>query len=217
MTIDTFAWTGVLLLGVWHGLNPGMGWLFAVALGMQDRKRRAVWRALPPLALGHGIAIAGTILLAAAVGLVVPLRGLRWGVAVILCAFGTWKLFVSRHPRYGGMKVNGRELTAWSALMASAHGAGLMVVPFVLGRGAMDTPVVQGHAGHMAGMMSGMGVETALAATMLHTAGYLLVAGLIAVLVFERFGLSHLRRLWVNLDVVWAAALITTGLVTPFL
>lgn len=217
MSADTFAWPAILLLGIWHGVNPGMGWLFAVALGMQDRKRRAVWRALPPLALGHGLAIAGAILLAAAVGLVVPVGALRWGVAGVLLAFGVWKLRSRRHPRYGGMRVNGRELTVWSALMASAHGAGLMVVPFVLGRDVHAHGGHGGHAEHLAGMVSTAGAESALLATLVHTAGYLLVVGVIAVLVYERLGLRMLQRVWINLDVVWAAALIATAVLTPLL
>lgn len=216
---EAFAWPAILVLGLWHGINPGMGWLFAVALGMQEGNGRAVWRALPPLALGHGLAVAGTILLAAAVGLVLPPSWLRWSVAGALAAFGIWKLVSRRHPRYGGMRVNGRELTVWSALMASAHGAGLMVVPFVAGRqgarGGQDPQAaVHGHADHLAAMVSGPGAEAALLATLLHTAAYLLVVGLVAVVVYEKLGLRMLRQLWVNLDVLWAVALIATAVLT---
>lgn len=214
MAPETLAWTSILLLGVWHGINPGMGWLFAVALGMQDRDGRAVWRALPPLAAGHGIAIAGTVIVAGALGMVVPPLVLRWVVAAVLIGVGIHKLVSSRHPRYGGMRVNARELTAWSALMASAHGAGLMVVPFVLAGSAPGSVDAGRHASHMAAMASGPGVETAVVATLVHTLGYLVVTGGIAFLVHERLGLRRLRRLWVNLDLVWAAALIATGALT---
>lgn len=210
----SFAWPGILLLGVWHGVNPGMGWLFAVALGMQDRKRRAVWRALPALALGHAIAIGGVLLLAASVEVVIPLAALRWGVGLLLVLVGVSKLVSSRHPVYGGMRVSSRELTIWSALMASAHGAGLMVVPFVLGR-ATASPGE--HAAHLAISPSGPGPEAAILATALHTVGYLLATGLLAFLVYERLGLSVLKRMWVNLDLMWAATLVATGVLTPFL
>lgn len=209
---------GVLVLGAWHGLNPGMGWLFAVALGMQERDRRAVWRALPPLAIGHGIAIAAAVGVAAALGVVVPLAALEWGVGGALVAFGVWKLRSPRHPRYGGMRVNGRELTVWSTLMATAHGAGLMIVPFVLrGAGARGSGVEHALVGHAAHATMGAtlpGMEGAVVATLVHTVGYLVVVGGLAVLVFERLGLSRLRRLWVNLDLIWAVALIVAGVAT---
>lgn len=216
MMPESMAWSGILLLGVWHGVNPAMGWLFAVALGMQDRKRRAVWRALPPLALGHGIAIAGVLVIAASLEVVIPLDVLQWAIGSMLVVFGLWKLVSSRHPRYGGMRVNSRELTIWSALMASAHGAGLMVVPFVLGQ-AGPTAISPEHAGHMAAMASGTGRDAAILATTLHTAGYLLATGLLAFLVYERLGLSVLKRFWVNVDRVWAVTLIITGVLTPLL
>lgn len=213
MTPDTLAWPGILLLGAWHGINPGMGWLFAVALGMQDRSRRAVWRALPPLAVGHGIAVAGTALLAAAAGLVVPAWLLTWAVAAMLVILGIVKLVSSRHPRYGGMRVNQRELTVWSALMATAHGAGLMVVPFLL-HGKDTSSNMTGHAAHMASVVPNAAIESALVATLVHTVGYLGVAGLLAWLVYTHVGVAVLRRWWVNLDLTWAIALIITGLLT---
>jgi hypothetical protein len=213
---ESLAWSGILLLGIWHGMNPGMGWLFAVALGMQDRKRRAVWRALPPLALGHGIAIAGALLLAASIEVVIPLAALQWGVGLLLVVFGGSKLVRSRHPRYGGMRMSSRELTVWSALMASAHGAGLMVVPFVLGRVRQDASAGD-HTGHLAAIASGPGPDAAIFATALHTGGYLLATCLLAFLVYERLGLSVLKRMWVNLDVVWAMTLVVTGVLTPLL
>lgn len=122
----------ILVLGIWHGINPGMGWLFAVALGMQEQERRSVWRALLPLAAGHALAIAAALAVALMIGAVVPARILKWTVAIVLVAFGVSRIIRSRHPRYGGMRMSMRKLTVWSFLMASAHGAGLMVIPFVL-------------------------------------------------------------------------------------
>src|ERR1700741_5635802 len=136
-------WQGVALLGAYHGINPGMGWLFAVALGMQQGNARGVWRALPPIALGHALAVGVVLAIAAAAQFVVPLDTLRFVVASILIAFGLYRLWRHRHPVYGGMQVGFRDLTIWSFLMASAHGAGLMVLPFV-----MPVPAALSAAGH---------------------------------------------------------------------
>src|SRR5690606_7681172 len=119
--------------GAIHGINPAMGWLFAVALGLQERSARAVWRALPPLALGHAVAIAVMLALAIAIGAVIPPHVLRAIVGVTLIGFGVRRLFRRHaHPRGIGMRVSTPQLTAWSFLMASAHGAGLMVLPLVI-------------------------------------------------------------------------------------
>jgi hypothetical protein len=197
-------------LGAFHGLNPAMGWLFAVALGMQEGGRAGVWRALVPLALGHVLAIAATIAAAAAIGLVLPEASVRGVAGVSLLALGMSRLLHQRHPRWGRMRVGVAGLTFWSFLMASAHGAGLMVLPLVLG-----SPVVHAtlHADHAAPGSTPDGVV----ATLVHGAGYLLATGLVAVIVYEKTGLGLLRRLWFNVDVVWAAALVTTGMLTVLL
>ena len=148
MGAASIPWTALLLLGAAHGINPAMGWLFAVARGLQERDRRAVWRALGPLAVGHALAIGCAIGLTLAVGAVLPLAWLRWLVAASLFAVGVDGLLHHRHVRLGGMRVNGRQLATWSFLMASAHGAGLMVLPLVLGAAA---PAPGGmHHDHMA-------------------------------------------------------------------
>ena len=139
-------WQGVALLGAYHGINPGMGWLFAVALGMQQGSARGVWRALPPIALGHGLAVGVVLAIAAAAQLVVPLDTLRIAVASILIAFGLYRLWRHRHPVYGGMQVGFRDLTIWSFLMASAHGAGFMVLPLVMGASADVQAAGSSHA-----------------------------------------------------------------------
>jgi hypothetical protein len=202
----------LLALGAGHGINPAMGWLFAVALGFQRESRAAVWGALGPLAIGHALAIAVTILVAGIVGLVVPLELLQWGTALLLVGLGVYRLVRSRHIRFGGMQVDARELAIWSFLMAFSHGAGLMVLPLVMG----DVPVTM-HAHHVAhasvfvfGDLGWSGTTAAL----IHTAWYLLVTGLIAVIVYERVGTKFLRTAWVNLDLIWAAALIVTGVAT---
>ena len=129
---DVWPWAALLLLGAAHGINPGMGWLFAVGLGMQRQERGAVWRALLPLAAGHLAAIAVVAVVVGVAGLAVSLGWLRWIVAGVLLTLGVWKLVRTSHPRYGGMSVGSREVAVWSFLMASAHGAGLMVVPFLM-------------------------------------------------------------------------------------
>ena len=226
MSTTVWPWAALLLLGAVHGLNPGMGWLFAVALGLQERDRRAVWGALGPLALGHALAIAAALLVAAAVGLVVPTAGLRWIVAAALLGFAIVRLRRHTHPRWATMRVNGRDLTLWSFLMASAHGAGLMALPFALAAeaGAGGAHLGTAHAGsgahashawhgaHAAVMAALPGGSAAgLLATVAHTAGYLVVLTLVAVLVYERLGLRMLRTAWINLDLVWSAALACTA------
>lgn len=210
-------WAALALLGAVHGLNPGMGWLFAVALGLQERDGRAVWRALGPLAAGHGLAIVAAVTLTALLGAMLPVDLLKWAIAATLVGYGASKLIRERHPRFGGMTVGPRDLTIWSALMATAHGAGLMVVPFLLRAEA----TMAGHAGHLAQTVAQAGpsheVVGGLVATALHTGGYLLVTGLVAVIVYHKLGLRLLGRVWVNIDRIWAGALIVTGLVTPLL
>jgi hypothetical protein len=216
---DVWPWAALLLLGAVHGINPGMGWLFAVALGMQRQARGAVWRALLPLAAGHAVAIGVAAVVVGLVGLAIPLGALRWVVALTLLSVGISKLVRSRHPRWGGMAVGARDIAIWSFLMASAHGAGLMVVPLLLRvAGQPTTPDGHmGHAAHTAQMASALppipvaGVWVAI----VHTVGYLLVTGLVAVIVYERLGLRLLGRAWFNIDRLWAGALILTAVVTP--
>jgi hypothetical protein len=207
----SMSWPALLALGAGHGINPAMGWLFAVALGLQRQRRGAVWGALGPLAMGHALAIAAAIAVAGVIGLIVPLELLKWGTAGLLVGLGIFRLVRSRHIAYGGMRVGARELATWSFLMASAHGAGLMVLPLVI-------PSVTGaHSMHQISVLplAVANVEWSGAwATLVHTAGYLLVTGLIAVIVYERVGLRFLRRAWVNLDLIWAVALVLTGVAT---
>ena len=209
-------WFALLLLGAWHGVNPGMGWLFAVALGLQQERGRAVWRALPPLALGHGLAIAAAVTLAAVVGLVIPLDYLEWVVAATLLGFGIYRLVRARHPRYGGMQVGARDLVIWSFLMGTAHGAGLMVLPFALDVQGSMAGMEAGHGMHAAAFLSNQQLA-ALAVTVVHTLSYLLVTGLVAWVVYRKLGLRLLRTAWINLDFIWAMALIATALLVPLI
>lgn len=208
------AWTAMLALGAYHGINPGMGWLFAVALGMQQGSARGVWRALPPIALGHAIAVGVVLAAAAAAGAVVPQDVLNAVVATMLVALGSYRFWRHRHPRFGGMQVGFRDLMVWSFLMASAHGAGIMLLPFVLTVPADVAAASGGHAAHMAHMALATTAASPWSGVMAvgaHTAGYLFVMTVTAWVVYRRLGLAFLRSAWFNLDWLWAGALIAAG------
>ena len=184
-------------LGAYHGLNPAMGWLFAVALGLQDRRAAAVLRALPPIAVGHAAAVAVVVAVFTSVSAVVPAGVLRACAATILFAFAAYLIFGKRlHPRWAGMRVGGRELIVWSFLMSSAHGAGLMLIPLVAHS--------HGHAAH-SGSVAVLGI---------HTVAMFASMTAMAVCVFYIAGVGFLRRAWVNLELVWAAALVLAGVMT---
>ena len=201
----------LLLLGAWHGVNPAMGWLFAVALGLQEHRRSAVWRALPAFAAGHAVAVAVALLVAGLAGGLLPLDLLRWTVALALVGVGIYRLLRPRHPSFGGMRMSLPGLIAWSALVASAHGAGLMVVPFLLGGDPSAAPAA--HTLH-AGLAPLSAHGSVLAAAAIHTVGYAGVAALAATLVYEKLGLRLLGRAWFNLDLVWGGAMVLTGAAT---
>jgi hypothetical protein len=201
MNQNLTVWSTLFLLGAYHGINPGMGWLFAVARGMQEHRTRAVAWSLPPIALGHALSIGVVVLVAELAQVVLPMMYIRTGVAVTLVGLGVYKLIRSRHFRWGGMQVGFRDLTIWSFLMASAHGAGLMVLPVVLAG-----PHAQHHMASMPNASNGVW------ATLIHTLGYFAVTATAALLVYRKFGLAMLRHSWFNLDRVWAIALVVTGL-----
>jgi len=205
-------WHAMVLLGAYHGINPGMGWLFAVALGMQHGSARGVWRALPPIAVGHAAAVGIVLLTAALAGLVLPLDVLRVLVALSLTTLGLYRLWRHRHPRYGGMQVGFRDLTVWSFLMASAHGAGFMVLPFVMPAPATSLAAGHDHAAHLASMHSTVAAGDAVAVA-IHTLAYLVVMALTAWVVYRKLGLRLLRTAWLNMDWLWAGALVATGVV----
>jgi len=201
----------VLLLGAYHGINPGMGWLFAVALGMQEQKGSAVARSLLPIALGHALAIAGVVIAVVFLGMTLPLAAVRYPVAAMLICLGTYFLIGHHHPRWVRMQVGFRDLTVWSFLMASAHGAGLMVLPVLLNSSTVEAQ------SHMAGHSHTSSVASPLAgmlATGIHTIGYLGVTGLVAWAFYRKLGLALLRKTWFNFNLVWGAALVATGLFT---
>jgi hypothetical protein len=201
----------MLLLGAYHGTNPGMGWLFAVALGMQERRGSAVARALVPIALGHALAIGSVVIAAAFLGMALPREAIRYPVAAILFGLGIFSLIRHYHPRWVRMQVGFRDLTIWSFLIASAHGAGLMVLPVLLASSTVEAANRMAGNHHTSAAVSPL---AALLATVIHTTAYLAVTGLIAWVVYSNLGLAVLRKAWFNLNLIWAAALVVTGLVT---
>jgi len=207
----------MLLLGAYHGLNPGMGWLFAVALGLQEGKGSAVAKALVPIALGHAVAIGIVVLAAVFLGMALPLLVIRYSVAVLLVGLGIYGLVRHRHPRWVRMQVGFRDLTVWSFLMASAHGAGLMVLPVLLGSSTVEAADQTVDHHHMAAVAAVASPLAGILATAVHTLAYLSVTGLLAWVVYRKFGLALLRKTWFNFDLVWGGALVATGLCTLFI
>jgi hypothetical protein len=210
---EVWPWLILFGLGVYHGINPGMGWLFAVALGMQEKSRRAVISAILPIALGHALSIAFVVALLWLAGASLPGKYLRYGAAAILFGFGLYRLVRSRHLKWVGMRVGFRDLTLWSFLMASTHGAGLMLVPLLLAwphTGHGEHNPANSHAAHFG--FGGFDHPLMwLAAIGVHSMGHLLVTALIALLVYEKLGLSLLRRTWFNLDLLWIIALMLSS------
>ena len=207
---NAWPWITLALLGAYHGLSPGMGWLFAVALGLQEKSGKAVLRALIPIAIGHAASVGLAVGLLAAGKASIPSGVLPWITAAVLVGFGIFKLVRPRHPRWVGMRVTMRDLVVWSFLMATAHGAGLMLLPvFVLGE---DNPApCHGPACHETAGISLSSPGGYLAAISLHTLAMLLVSALVALVVYYKVGLAMLRRAWFDLDKVWAVALILAG------
>jgi hypothetical protein len=204
-------WAALFLLGAYHGLNPGMGWLFAVALGMQKKSAAAVWQSLVPIAAGHFVAIGLVVAAAAIAGAVLPLRYVKIAAACVLLAFGLFRLIRKSHPRWGGMQIGFRDLAIWSFLMASAHGAGFMLLPILLKMSSLHAAADAGDPAHHLHALGFAGPWPASIALLIHTLGYLLVTGLIAFVVYEKLGLEVLRKTWVNVDLIWVVALIATA------
>ena len=203
------SWIVPAALGAYHGLNPGMGWLFAVALGLQERRAAAVLRALPPIALGHAASVAIVVALATGASVIVPAPVLRAAGAILLFGFAALLLLRRIHPRWVGMRLGARDLTVWSFVMSSAHGAGLMLLPVVVhgSGGAASAGQSHAHAAATAGS----------AVLAIHTTAMFGAMAAAALLAFHVLGVGFLRRAWLNTDVLWAAALAASALVLLFL
>ena len=190
-------------LGAFHGLNPAMGWLFAVALGLHRQSRTVVWASLLPIALGHALSIAVVTAVLAATGYLFPQEFVRIAAGVSLLAWAAyhWR-FGHRHRVRFGMQVGLLGLAAWSFLMATAHGAGLMLWPALMPLCASSSTGEAGLGGSLLAMLAGVG---------LHTAAMLATTAVVAIIVYEWLGVSLLRRAWLNLDLLWTFALVVTG------
>ena len=197
-------WLAVAGLGAFHGLNPAMGWLFAVGLGLHRHSRGAVCAALAPIVLGHALAVAVVVVPVVAFGLFVDHGMLARAAGIVLVLWALWHLLFGHRRRVRvGMQAGLAGLGLWSVLMASAHGAGLMLLPVVLPLCLTGTPG--------ADLTSGGSLTTAVAALGVHTAAMLAVIAAIAIAVYEWIGVGFLRRGWINLDFLWGGALIGSG------
>lgn len=198
-------WFALGGLGAFHGLNPAMGWLFAVALGLHRQSRGAVLLALPPIAFGHALSIgiaAGAFVIA---GVLVNQRAVGASAGLLLIGWAVYhQLYGHRHRVRVGMKTGQAGLVLWSFLMATAHGAGLMILPAMI---PLCLPASPG-----AEMTAGGSAITVLAAVAVHTAALLAITGVVAMIVYEWVGLSLLRTAWINLDLIWTGALAAAGL-----
>jgi len=209
---ELWPWLAVFGLGMFHGINPAMGWLFAVALGLQEQKRAAVLRALPPIALGHALSIGIIIAVLLLARVAVPPRTLKIAAAAILFGFGLFRLLRSRHPNWVGMRVGFGDLTLWSFVMASAHGAGLMLVPFFLPSAAgEESHHHEAHQMHAWAFANFSAPSLLIAAVVIHTLDYLVITALVAIVVYENLGVAILRHAWFNIDLLWMLALMITG------
>lgn len=211
---ESWPWLALAGLGAYHGLNPAMGWLFAVALGLQERRLGAVLRAFPPIALGHAVAVSLAVLAIGVAQIVVPLDALRYACGGALILFGAYKLIRRKHPRWVGMRVGFKDLATWSLLMATAHGAGLMLAPVLLKLYEAPAQEMHEHTEHVAAASKGSAVFADLAAVGLHTVAMFVVMGVIAVVVYEKLGVMILKRAWFDLDLLWAGALVIAGVIT---
>jgi hypothetical protein len=202
---DTWPTLYLAGLGAFHGLNPAMGWLFAVALGLHRQSRATVFAALVPIALGHALSLAAVAGLLVAAGVLVPGHAIRIGAAMALLGWAVyhWR-FGHRHRVRFGMQVGVLGLAAWSFLMATAHGAGVMLWPALMPvclPGSAGASVA-GASGPLMGALAGVGV---------HTASMLATTALVAGLVYEWAGVGVLKRAWLNVDLVWTLALAATA------
>jgi len=203
-------WIAVAALGAYHGVDPSMGWLFAVALGLQERRRSKVVWALGPIAAGHLASIAAVVAIIGGLRLFFAIDYLRPIGAAALIAFGLFRFAWPRaHPRWVAMRVNAPELALWSFLMASAHGAGLMLFPILIGM-TPNSP----HTHHVAALCGAYTIGQAIAVVLVHTGAMIAVTGAIAIVVYEWVGLAILRSAWINLDTIWSGALVAAGLLS---
>jgi hypothetical protein len=209
----TALWLTVAGLGLYHGVNPAMGWPLAVANGMAARRSSSVFATLLPLGGGHFMAIAVALLPFAWLSWYAEWsRAIRIGAGVAVLAYGAFKLIKRRHPRLLA-RIPPTRLAWWSFLMATAHGAGLMLVPFMLGLCAAPSPET-GHGVVMADVMvylARANLGTAVLVAAVHALVSILAGIGMAWAVYRYLGLRFLQRAWLDLDAVWGASLVIAG------
>jgi hypothetical protein len=200
-------WLAIVGIGFYHGLNPAMGWPIAVANGMAARRAGAVFSTLLPLGGGHFAAMAVVLVPFAWLSWYVEWsRAVRLGAGTLVLLFGIFKLIERRHPR-ALARIRPTQLAWWSFLMATAQGAGLMLVPFMLGlcvAEPVDHAVVTNY-------LAQSNVATAVAVAAAHTLAMMLAGIGMAWAVYRYLGLQFLRRAWFDLDLVWGASLVIAG------
>lgn len=203
-------WLGVIASGVYHGVNPGMGWPLAVSAGLMGRGRRDVIATLGPLGAGHVLAMAVILLpFAAMTSLIAWQTQLRLDAGVLILAAGVALLIRRRHPRFLA-RIKPTQLALWSFAVATAHGAGLMVLPLYLG----ICSTREQSFGHQAvGTLMSGNLVTALVVALVHTVAMVASGGIAAFLVYEWLGLRFISKSWFNLDAIWAVSLIIVGLI----
>ncbi len=200
-------WSAVLASGVYHGLNPAMGWPLAVSNGLLEQSQRALVRALGYLALGHALAVfAVTLPFGMLAALLAWQAQIQLGASVLVIGFGVALLIWRRHPR-ALARIAPSRLAFWSFAVAIAHGAGLMLVPIYLGLCRVETDPGHRAATALASANLGMALVVAVA----HTIAMIAAGGCMAWLVYRYLGLKFVSRSWFNLDKVWAASLILVG------
>ena len=211
MNATAALWFTVIGLGLYHGLNPGMGWPLAVANGLTERRAGAVFRTVLPLGSGHFAAMAVVLVPLAALGWYVEWsRAIRIAAGTLVLLFGVYRLLDGRHPR-ALARVPPTRLAWWSFLMATAHGAGLMLVPFTLGLCAPAGPGMEDAHAALDDVLARSGLLTALTVAAVHTLAMMAAGVAIAWAVYRYLGLQFLRRAWFNLDLAWAASLVLAG------
>ncbi|GKQ55058.1 hypothetical protein [Bradyrhizobium sp. Ce-3] len=201
-------WLAIIASGLYHGINPGMGWPLAVSAGLMDKSPRAVLGALLPLSAGHLAAMLLVLLpFALLIALVEWQRPIQVAAAIIVIGFGLMRLVDRRHPR-ALARIPPTRLALWSFAVAIAHGAGLMLLPIYLGLCAASSA----HDGHTAAArMIDQNLAMALLVALIHTAAMLGAGGLLAWLVYRYLGVRFVARSWFNLETVWAVSLILVG------
>jgi len=201
---ETWPWLALIGLGMFHGLNPAMGWLFAVALGLNRHSQRIVVFSLVPIALGHALSVAVVIAAVLALGFVVDPTLVKRVAAVALIGWALWHAAYGHRQRVRvGMQTGLIGLGVWSFMMASAHGAGLMLIPVLVPLCLAGAPAQQ--------LTAGGSVLIGLTALGVHTATMLATIAVVSLAVYRWVGVAFLRRGWVNLDLVWMAALVVCG------